>query len=196
MIPQREARSANHIGRGLVSGSPAGGNGAVQKARIIAPDTRATILLIVVGSCARALWTSPKPPTSVTQASASITTLRCVRRLSASAEKLFMTCSPKDVPVISRSEPAESSRHIENYFTGSPELCAPPPTKAIRMSSNSRNLLRRPAKPAQGRGRIQRGVWEQLVGHNGLATTRAVIAGLYPDKRLQNGGWYSSCAAG
>jgi len=66
----------------------------------------------------------------------------------------------------------------------------PPPTKAIRMSSNSRNLLRRPAKPAQGRGRIQRGVWEQLVGHNGLATTAAVIAGLYPGKRLQNGGCY------
>src|SRR5215470_13340195 len=37
----------------------------------------------------------PKPTTSVTQASASITTLRCVRRLSASTEKLFMTCAPK-----------------------------------------------------------------------------------------------------
>ena len=147
MIPQREARSANHIGRGLVSGSPAGGNGAVQKARIIAPDTRATILLIEVGSCARALWTRPRPPTSVTQASASITTLRCVRRLSASAEKLFMTCSPKDVPVISRSEPAESSRHIENYFTGSP-----PPTKAIRMSSNTRHLVRGGGN-TRGRGR-------------------------------------------
>src|SRR5262252_3306706 len=36
----------------------------------------------------------PKPTTSA-QASASITTLRCVRRLSASTEKLFMTCAPK-----------------------------------------------------------------------------------------------------
>ena len=36
MIPQREARSANHIGRGLVSGSPAGGNGACQRALILA----------------------------------------------------------------------------------------------------------------------------------------------------------------
>src|SRR5262249_34315615 len=75
--------------------SPARGNGAVQKARIIDPVTRATIVLIEVGSCARALWTRPKPTTSVMQASASITTLRCVRRLSASGEKLFMTCPPK-----------------------------------------------------------------------------------------------------
>src|SRR5262249_33566935 len=71
--------------------SPARGNGAVQKARIIVPVTRATIVLIEVGSCARALWTRPKPTTSVTQANASITTLRCVRRLSASSEKLFKT---------------------------------------------------------------------------------------------------------
>src|SRR5262249_16154200 len=42
-------------------------NGAVRKARIIAPVTRATIVLIEVGSCARALWTRPKPTTSVTQ---------------------------------------------------------------------------------------------------------------------------------
>jgi len=76
---------------------------------MIVPVTRATIVLIEVGSCARALWTRPKPTTSVTQANASITTLRCVRRLSASSEKLFKTCSPKDVPVISRSEPAEGS---------------------------------------------------------------------------------------
>jgi hypothetical protein len=34
--------------------------------------------LIEVGSCARTLWTRPKPTTSVTQTSASITTLRCV----------------------------------------------------------------------------------------------------------------------
>src|SRR5262245_33682496 len=70
--------------------SPAGGNGAVQKARIIVPVTRATIVLIEVRSCARTLWTRPKPTTSVTQESASITTLRCVRRLSASSEELFM----------------------------------------------------------------------------------------------------------
>src|SRR5262249_13227953 len=62
--------------------SPAGGNGAVQKARIIVPVTRATIVLIEMCSCAKALWTRPKPTTSVTQESASITTLRCVRRLS------------------------------------------------------------------------------------------------------------------
>src|SRR6516165_244239 len=70
--------------------SPARGSGAVQRARIIVPVTRATILLIEVGSCARTLWTRPKPTTSVTQESASITTLRCVRRLSASSEELFM----------------------------------------------------------------------------------------------------------
>src|SRR6516225_12118885 len=33
------------------------GNGAVQKARIIVPVARATIVLIEVGSCGRALWT-------------------------------------------------------------------------------------------------------------------------------------------
>src|SRR6516165_2087711 len=83
--------------------SPARGNGAVQKARIIAPVTRATIVLIEVGSCGSALWTRPKPTTSVTQANASITTLRCVRRLAASSEKLFINMLPKDVPVVSRS---------------------------------------------------------------------------------------------
>ena len=45
---------------------------------------------VPVGSCARTLWTRPKPTTSVTQESASITTLRFVRRLSAGSEKLFM----------------------------------------------------------------------------------------------------------
>src|SRR5262249_7714375 len=79
--------------------SPARGNGAVQKARIIAPVTRATIVLIEVGSCSSALWTRPKPTTSVTQANASITTFRCVRRLVASSEKLFINTLPKDVPV-------------------------------------------------------------------------------------------------
>src|SRR6516164_1291259 len=78
--------------------SPARGNGAVQKARIIAPVTRATIVLIEVGSCGRALWTRPKPTTSVTQENASITTFRCVRRLAASSAKLFMTRSPKTLP--------------------------------------------------------------------------------------------------
>src|SRR5215472_10200018 len=39
--------------------------------------------------------TRPKPMTSVTQESASITTLRWVTRLAASSEKLFMTRSPK-----------------------------------------------------------------------------------------------------
>jgi hypothetical protein len=68
---------------------------AVHKARIIAPVTRATIVLIEVGSCGRALWTRPKPTTSVTQASASITTFSCVWRLAASSEKLFITPSPK-----------------------------------------------------------------------------------------------------
>src|SRR6266550_2952336 len=91
--------------------SPARGNGAVQKARITVPVTRATIVLIEVDSCARALWTRPKPTTSVTQASASITTLRCVRRSAASSEKLFMTCSPKTSLSLvgSRSEAAEGS---------------------------------------------------------------------------------------
>src|SRR5262245_4399484 len=78
--------------------SPARANGAVQRARIIVPVTRATIVLIEVGSCAKTLWTRPKPTTSVTQANASITTLKCIRRLTASSEKLFMTCSPKDYP--------------------------------------------------------------------------------------------------
>src|SRR4029077_11670480 len=71
------------------------GDGAVQKARIIVPVTRATIVLIQVGSCARALWTRPKPTTSVTQANASMTNFRCVRRSAASSGKLFMTRSPK-----------------------------------------------------------------------------------------------------
>ena len=71
---------------------------AVQKARIIVPVTRATIVLIEVGSCGRALWTRPKPTTSVTQENASITTFRRVRRLAASSAKLFITRSPKDVP--------------------------------------------------------------------------------------------------
>jgi len=85
------------------------GNGAFQKARIIVPVTRATIVLIEVGSCGRALWIRPKPTASVTQANASITPLRCVRRLAASSEKLFMARSPKTVPVISRGESAEGS---------------------------------------------------------------------------------------
>src|SRR5262249_28430117 len=75
--------------------APARGNGAVQKARIIVPVARATIVLIEVGSCGRALWTRPTPTASVTQASASITTFRCVRRLAASSQKLFMTCPPR-----------------------------------------------------------------------------------------------------
>jgi len=66
-------------------------NGAVQKARMIVPVARATIVLIEMGSCDRALWTRPKPTTSVTQESASITTLRWVTRFAASSEKLFMT---------------------------------------------------------------------------------------------------------
>jgi len=70
-------------------------NGVVQKARIIAPVARATIVLIEVGFCGRALWTRPKPTTSVTQASTSITTFMCVRRLAASSDKLFMTRPPK-----------------------------------------------------------------------------------------------------
>src|SRR5262249_2663009 len=74
---------------------PSRGNGPVQKARIIVPVARATIVLIEVGSCGRALWTRPTPTTSVTQASASITTFRCVRRLAASSQKLFMTCPPR-----------------------------------------------------------------------------------------------------
>src|SRR6516162_11193713 len=70
-------------------------NGAVQKARMIVPVARATIVLIEMGSCDRALWTRPKPTTSVTQESASITTLRWVTRLAASSEKLFTTRSPR-----------------------------------------------------------------------------------------------------
>ena len=70
-------------------------NGAVQKARMIVPVARATIVLIEMGSWDRALWTRPKPTTSVTQESASITTLRWVTRLAASSEKLFRTRSPK-----------------------------------------------------------------------------------------------------
>src|SRR5262249_4382992 len=56
--------------------------------------TRATIVLIEVGSCVRALWTRPKPTTSVTQASASITTLKCLTRLAASSE-MFMNAPPE-----------------------------------------------------------------------------------------------------
>src|SRR5215475_11487897 len=63
---------------------------AVQKARMIVPVTRATIALIEVASCAVALWPRPKPTTTVTQANPNITTLKCVRRLAASSEKLFM----------------------------------------------------------------------------------------------------------
>src|ERR1700747_2940455 len=67
----------------------------VNGGRAIAPVTRATIVLIEVGSCDRTLWTRPKPTTSVTKENASITTFRCVRRLAASSEKLFITRSPK-----------------------------------------------------------------------------------------------------
>src|SRR5262249_1826489 len=81
--------TAPAMGRSL-----ARGNGAVQKARIIVPVTRATIVLIEVGSCVRALWTRPKPTTSVTQASASLTTLKCLRRLAASSE-MFMNAPPE-----------------------------------------------------------------------------------------------------
>src|SRR6516225_9696173 len=63
-------------------------NGVVQKARIIASVARATIVLIEVGFCGRALWTRPKATTS-------ITTFMCVRRLAASSDKLFMTRPPK-----------------------------------------------------------------------------------------------------
>jgi len=83
--------------------SPARGNGAVQKARIIVPVTRATIVLIEVGSCARTLWTRPKPTTSVTQESASITTLRFVRRLSAGSEKLFMLLPKTSLSLVGAS---------------------------------------------------------------------------------------------
>ena len=96
--------------------SPARGNGAVQRARMIVPVTRATIVLIEVWSCARALWTRPKPTTSVMQANASITTLRCVRRLAASSEKLFKTCSPEGFPLISRGEWAEGSRRAPRLW--------------------------------------------------------------------------------
>jgi hypothetical protein len=74
--------------------SPVGGNGAVQK------------------TCCRALWTRPMPATSVAQASASITTFRCTRRLAPSSEKLFMTRSPRLFRVISRREPAEGSAEL------------------------------------------------------------------------------------
>src|SRR4029077_2899255 len=85
----------DHGGRRAGAVGDARGHGAVQKARIIVPVTRATIVLIEVGSCARALWTRPKPTTSVTQANASTTNFRCVRWSAASSEKLFMTRSPK-----------------------------------------------------------------------------------------------------
>src|SRR5262245_44593914 len=49
-----------------------------------------------------------KAETSVTQASASITTFRCVRRLAASSEKLFMT-----PPKMSQSLVAASRRKVQ-----------------------------------------------------------------------------------
>ena len=60
-----------------------------------------------MGSCARALWTRPKPTTSVTQASASITQVR--KAVVGKQRKIVHDMRPKDVPVISRSEPAEGS---------------------------------------------------------------------------------------
>jgi hypothetical protein len=89
------ARARTSLAQSVAQTARQRGNGAVQKARITVPVTRATIVLIEVGSCCRALWTRPKPTISVTQASASITTFRCVRRLAASSEKLFMTRSQK-----------------------------------------------------------------------------------------------------
>src|SRR5262249_3597806 len=63
------------------------------------------------------------------------------------------------------------------------------------MTNSSRNLLRRPAKPAQNRGRIRRSVWEELVFNNGMATTAQVLDRVYAHRRLKarrlgNGGWY------
>jgi len=38
---------------------------------------------------------------------------------------------------------------------------------------------------------VRRCVWEALVFHNGLATTSAVLDGIYAEKRqLRGGGWY------
>jgi hypothetical protein len=63
------------------------------------------------------------------------------------------------------------------------------------MPYSSRNLLRRPAKPAQNRGRIRQKVWEELVFNNGMATTAQVLDRVYAHRRLKarrlgNGGWY------
>jgi hypothetical protein len=65
-----------------------------------------------------------------------------------------------------------------------------PNARNPKRAGNPCNLLRRPDRPAQGRGRVQRGVWEALVFAGGLATTGAVLEQIYPGKRLQNGGWY------
>src|SRR5215510_14551554 len=117
------------------------GDGAVQKARIIVPVTRATIVLIEVGSCARALWTRPKATTSVRQANASSTTLRCVRRSAASSEKLFMTCSPRDVPVISQSEAPEGSWWWRPWATGAARPTSRSPAPRIRYWEDRPKLL-------------------------------------------------------
>jgi hypothetical protein len=68
--PDPDVSSGGRLAFSLRRKSPA--KDAIQRARIIVPVTRA---LIEAGSCARALWTRPKPTTSVTQANVSITTL-------------------------------------------------------------------------------------------------------------------------
>jgi hypothetical protein len=116
----REDANAARVVRNLLRGTTlASGNGVVQRARIIAPVTRATIVLTEAGSCARALWTRPKPTTSVAQENASITTFRCVRRSAASSEKLFITRSPKT----SLSLVGASRRKVQPGFRNASSAC-------------------------------------------------------------------------
>jgi hypothetical protein len=68
--------------------------------------------------------------------------------LAASSEKLFKTCSPKDVPVISRSEPAESS--CPNTRTASKKPRRPDDQERMPISEVSIGLRRRAAPRLYG----------------------------------------------
>ena len=72
---------------------------------------------------------------------ASSTTLRCVRRSAASSEKLFMTCSPRDVPVISRSEAPEGSWWWRPWATGAARPTSRSPAPRIRYWEDRPKLL-------------------------------------------------------
>jgi len=64
---------------------------------------------------------------------------------------------------------------------------APQPRSRRQFTSKFRNLLRRPARPALGNGRVQRGVERALIVHNGGPITTGVAAEYAYALRQQKG---------